>query len=97
VSTWPAIAFTAACFMLERWIRSQRRQPAETVTLPVMAHVNGNGSDPVRQAPRKPAPALAGRPGVADVIRDNPGLTNAELAALAGCKVRTIQRHKPKT
>ena len=26
------------------------------------------------------------------VIRDNPGLKNAELAALAGCKVRTVQR-----
>jgi hypothetical protein len=51
---------------------------------------------------RKPAPAkrpaaVTKPPSVADVIRDNPGLTNAELAALAGCKVRTIQRHKPKT
>ncbi len=25
VSTWPAIAFTVACFMLERWLRSRRR------------------------------------------------------------------------
>ena len=46
---------------------------------------------------RKPVPAKP--PSAADVIRvirDNPGLKNAELAALAGCKVRTIQRHKPK-
>jgi hypothetical protein len=26
VSTWPAVAFTVACFMLERWLRSRRRQ-----------------------------------------------------------------------
>jgi hypothetical protein len=25
VSTWPAVAFTVACFMLERWLRSRRR------------------------------------------------------------------------
>jgi hypothetical protein len=87
VSTWPAIAFTAACFMLERWIRSQRRQPAGTVTLPVMAHVNGNGSKPAQKTP-----AMTKQSQAADVIRDNPGLTNAELAGLAGCDVRTISR-----
>jgi Protein of unknown function (DUF2637) len=51
---------------------------------------------PRKPVPAKPAKALAKAPSVADVIRDNPGLTNAELAALAGCDVRTIQRHKPK-
>lgn len=54
VSTWPAIAFTAACFMLERWLRSQRRDRddspvAPPVTLPVMAHVNGNGHKPTNK------------------------------------------------
>ena len=51
VSTWPAIAFTAACFMLERWLRYQRRDKddkddAAAVTLPVMVRANGNGSRP---------------------------------------------------
>lgn len=54
VSTWPAIAFTAACFMLERWLRYQRRDNDDkddkddtaAVTLPVMAHANGNGHKP---------------------------------------------------
>lgn len=48
VSTWPAVAFTAACFMLERWLRYQRRDTGDSdaaaVTLPVMAHANGNGN-----------------------------------------------------
>ena len=30
--------------------------------------------------------------GAAAVIRDNPGKSNEELAALAGCDIRTIQR-----
>jgi hypothetical protein len=60
-------------------------------------HDSRDDKPPRKPAPRKPAPAVAKAPSVADVIRDNPGLTNAELAALAGCKVRTIQRHKPKT
>ena len=41
----------------------------------------------LRAATRKQARAAA-------VIRDNPGLTNDELAALAGCDIRTIQRVK---
>ncbi len=36
VSTWPAIAFSVACFMLERWLRSRRRrQPSDAVSSPV--------------------------------------------------------------
>jgi hypothetical protein len=62
---------------------------------PVVTPRHDSGHDKRDDKPR--APALTKPPSVADVIRDNPGLTNAELAALAGCKVRTIQRHKPKT
>lgn len=37
VSTWPAVAFTVACFMLERWLRSRRRaHPGEPE--PAAAH-----------------------------------------------------------
>jgi hypothetical protein len=63
----------------------------------IPARDSGGDKPPRKPAPRKAVPALAKAPSVADVIRDNPGLTNAELAALAGCQVRTIQRHKPKT
>ena len=31
VSTWPAVAFTVATFVLERWLRSRRAQPAAEV------------------------------------------------------------------
>ena len=64
VSTWPAIAFTAACFMLERWIRSQRRDRggAATVTLPAVAHANGsgNGARPARKPTNEELAAAAG-------------------------------------
>ena len=91
VSTWPAVAFTVATFVLERWLRS-RRQPAATVTLPVMAHANGNGSNPARKTPVMRMTPMTKQAGAAAVIRDNPGKSNEELAALAGCDIRTIQR-----
>jgi hypothetical protein len=50
-----------------------------------------------KPAPRKAVPARTALDKAAAVIRDNPGLTVAELAALAGCSERTIHRHKPKT
>ena len=37
-------------------------------------------------------PAVTKQAGAAAVIRDNPGKSNEELAALAGCDIRTIQR-----
>ena len=42
--------------------------------------------------PRRPASAMTKQAKAAVVIRDNPGMTNAELAAIAGVDVRTIQR-----
>jgi Protein of unknown function (DUF2637) len=74
-----------------------RQSPPSPRPLSPPRHDSGGDKPPRRPAPREAAPALAKAPSVADVIRDNPGRTNAELAALAGCKVRTIQRHKPKT
>ena len=92
VSTWPAVAFTVATFVLERWLRSRRQQPAVAVALPVMAHPNGNGSNPARKTPVMRMTPTTKQAGAAAVIRDNPGKSNEELAALAGCDIRTIQR-----
>lgn len=90
-SGWATVALFLATNVMERW------KAAPAVTPRHDSDDDSRGDKPQRKpAPRKPAPAMAKPPGVADVIRDNPGLTNAELAALAGCKVRTIQRHKPK-
>ena len=55
VSTWPAVAFTVATFVLERWLRFQRRVTPDVahgttaVTLPPMAHANGNGRKPTNK------------------------------------------------
>jgi hypothetical protein len=101
VSAWPAVAFVGSVEMAVRFVRDARQDTA-AVTPPVTPAVTPARDRPPARPPRKPVPAarpaaLAKAPSVADVIRDNPGLTNADLAALAGCKVRTIQRHKPKT
>jgi len=86
-SGWATVALFLATNVMERWKAA-----------PVVTPRHDSDDDKQDDKPqRKPAPAMTRQPSVADVIRDNPGLTNAELAALAGCKVRTIQRHKPKT
>jgi Protein of unknown function (DUF2637) len=102
VSAWPAVAFVGSVEMAVRFVRDARQNTAAVVTPPVTPDVTPARDKPPaaprrKPVPRKAVPALAKAPGVADVIRDNPGLTNAELAALAGCDVRTVQRHKPKT
>jgi hypothetical protein len=94
-SGWATVALFLATNVMERW-----KAPA-AVTPPVIPVVTPSrdktpAASRRKPVPAKPAPAVTRQPSVADVIRDNPGLTNAELAALAGCKVRTIQRHKPK-
>jgi Protein of unknown function (DUF2637) len=50
VSTWPAVAFTVACFMLERWIRSRRGQVPATQNEPAMAPVPHDALDAAIQA-----------------------------------------------
>jgi nitrate reductase NapE component len=108
ISVWPAVAFVAAYEMAVWLVRKRqdvaRRAEDDSDTLPVTPAVTPPPVTPARDKPparpRKPVPAAQAKakpPSVADVIRDNPGLTNAELAALAGCKVRTIQRHKPRS
>ena len=43
VSTWPAVAFTAACFMLERWLRSRRRVTPPVTPAAPHDTASGNG------------------------------------------------------
>jgi hypothetical protein len=113
VSAWPAVAFVGSVEMAVRFVRDARHDMTDDERVrPGQPGKNGgewgragwvsdsrtSPPSPRRLSPpRKAAPALAKPPSVADVIRDNPGLTVAELAALAGCSERTIHRHKPKT
>jgi nitrate reductase NapE component len=99
ISVWPAVAFVAAYEMAVWLVRKRQDASAAPVVTPRHDSDDDSRDDKPQRKPatRKPAPAMTKQASIADVIRDNPGLTNAELAALAGCKVRTIQRHKPKT
>lgn len=99
VSAWPAVAFVGSVEMAVRFVRDARHDTGDdqpVVTPPVMAHDDSKdgepGKPPRRPAPAKPSAAMTKQARAADVIRDNPGKSNEELAALAGCKVRTIQR-----
>lgn len=60
VSTWPAVAFTVACFMLERWLRSRRRQAPAAQDAPALAAVPHDALDAAIRA--MIATAQAGNP-----------------------------------
>lgn len=86
-SGWATVALFLATNVMERW----KGTPAVT---PCHDSEDDKKDDKPRRsrAPRKPAPAPTKQARAAAVIRDNPGLTNAELAGLAGCDIRTISR-----
>lgn len=96
VSAWPAVAFVGSVEMAVRFARDARQagggeQPA--VTPRHDSDHDKKGDKPQRKpVPRKRDPAVTKQAKAAAVIRDNPGLTNAALAQLAGVDVRTIQR-----
>ena len=104
ISAWPAVAFVGSVEMAVRFVRdarcddSGRDNPARGQPV-VMAH----DDDRTRTPPRKPVkaavrPALTKQARAAAVIRDNPAVTsNAALARLAGCDVRTVQRARKVT
>ena len=86
-SGWATIALFLATNVMERW------KPAPVVTPRHDSDDDSRDDKPQhRQVARKPAAALTKQARAAAAIRDNPGLTNAELAKLAGCDVRTISR-----
>ena len=56
---------------------------------PVASSTTRTGARP---APRRPAAGMTKSARAAAVIHDNPDMTNAALAALAECDMRTVQR-----
>jgi hypothetical protein len=96
VSAWPAVAFVGSVEMAVRFVRDGRQDNGAS-DQPVVTPRHDSEDDkrddkPPRVPPRKPAPAATKQARAAAVIRDNPGLANAALAALAGCDIRTISR-----
>ena len=87
-SGWATVALFLATNVMERW------KAAPVVTPRHDSDHDKKDDKPAPQAPRSrhPRTAMTKKARAAAAIRDNPGLTNAELAALAGVDVRTIQR-----
>lgn len=76
VSTWPAVAFTVACFMLERWLRSRR-----------LEHSGETGSEPAQSAQAVPYDSLdaAIQAMIATTLAGNP-LSGRQLETRFGLK-----------
>ena len=83
VSTWPAVAFTVACFMLERWLRSRRRQAPPTQSEPAVPGVAHDALDAAIRA--MIATAQAGNPHSARGLA-----TRFELPPKLAGKVRQL-------
>lgn len=102
ISMWPAVAFVAA-YEMAVWLVRKRQDAAGRAEHDAAAvvtprhdsdHDKRDDKPRRRPAPAAPAAAMTKQARAAAVIRDNPALTNEELAELAGCKVRTVQRAK---
>jgi hypothetical protein len=75
VSTWPAIAFSVACFMVERWLRSQRRgEPADVVPSPGFSDAETAALASLR------ATLAAGNPWSQNQLQDRYNLTRAQAS-----------------
>jgi hypothetical protein len=98
VSAWPAVAFVGSVEMAVRFVRDARHdRPADKRVDRQVDKIRADIDKPQASAHAsrdkpKGKPALTKQARAAAAIRDNPGLTNAALADLAGCDVRTISR-----
>jgi hypothetical protein len=91
-SGWATVALFLATNVMERWKAAPVVTPRHDSD-----HDKKDDKPPRKPPPREPAPGMTKQARAAAVIRDNPGKSNDELAALAGCDVRTIQRAKKGT
>ena len=76
VSTWPAVAFTVATFVLERWLRSRRRQQ-EPGTVPSPAGAVPSDSETAAAASLRVLLA-AGNPWTVNQLQEQFRLTRAQ-------------------
>ena len=102
-SGWATVALFLATNVMERWKAAPAVTPRQDDTdvqpaaMPVVTSHRDSDHDkrddkPPSRKPVKPPSEATKFARAAAAIRDNPGLTNAELAALAGCDARTISR-----
>src|SRR5581483_5416853 len=98
VSTWPAVAFTVACFMLERWLRSRRRaQPGEPGPEPAQSAqgVPYDSLDAAIQA--MIATTLAGNPLSGRQLETRFGLKRPVPARVRELVLAGVNGHAPDT
>lgn len=92
VSTWPAVAFTVACFMLERWLRSRRRAvPADALWPWVPSTAESAAEASLR------ATLAAGNPWSGRQLETRFGLTRAEAARVRQAVLAEANGHQPET
>lgn len=90
VSTWPAIAFTAACFMLERWLRSRRHaEPSCEVSSLVPTDAENAAMLALR------ATLAAGNPYSANQLADKFSLTRAQVTKVRQQVLAGSNGHDP--
>lgn len=93
VSAWPAVAFVGSVEMAVRFVRDARDKQAPVTPLVTPAVTPSRDKPPAIARPVKGKPSpVTKQARAAAVIRDNPGLTNAEYARLADCDPRTVKR-----
>ena len=90
VSTWPAIAFSVACFMLERWLRSRRQaQPPGELSAAVPTDAENAALMALR------ATLAAGNPWSQNQLQDRFGLTRAQATRVRQLVLAGSNGHDP--
>lgn len=89
VSTWPAVAFTVACFMLERWLRSRRREQPGALWSPVPNDAESAALVSLR------ATLAAGNPWSGRQLEQRFGLTRAEATRVRQLVMAGANGHDP--
>ena len=97
VSTWPAVAFTVACFMLERWLRSRRRSaraaapsgPSGVALVPIPTDAQ-NAAEMALRATQAAGNPLSGRQ-----LETRFGLTRADATRVRQLVLAGANGHAP--
>jgi hypothetical protein len=96
ISAWPAVAFVGSVEMAIRLAHAARQGDSGQAAAAPGDDEGGTGDSGGGSPPPPPPPAWQSMPPGGDkaaaIMTARPGLTNAEVAQLAGCDRRTVQR-----